>query len=106
MVLLREKGDIQVLIAPRVTSHVITVGKSASKRTASVSVTSLISSSTLSTANEFKNAIVEATINGTNITAMSDIGSSISFIDERLCKTLQLKLMPVEGKFFMDSTSL
>ncbi|KRY38352.1 Retrovirus-related Pol polyprotein from transposon gypsy [Trichinella spiralis] len=81
------------------------VYRSASKRTASVSVTSLISSSTLSTATEFKNAIVEATINGTNITALSDIGSSLSFIDERLCKTLQLKLLPVDGKFLMASTS-
>ncbi|KRX33791.1 hypothetical protein T05_12928 [Trichinella murrelli] len=71
----------------------------------SVSVTSLISFSTLSTATEFKNAIVEATINGTNITALIDTGNSLSFIDERLSKTLQLKLLPADGKVLMASTS-
>ncbi|XP_003370755.1 zinc knuckle protein [Trichinella spiralis] len=62
--------------------HFANVCRSASKRTASVSVTSLISSSSSSTATELKNAIVEAKINGANITALIDTGSSLSFIDE------------------------
>ncbi|KRX78435.1 Actin, acrosomal process isoform [Trichinella sp. T6] len=71
----------------------------------------LIGSSSSSTATELKNAIVEAKINGTNITALMDTGSSLSFIDERktlcmqLCKTLQLKLLPADGKVLMASTS-
>ncbi|OUC46565.1 zinc knuckle, partial [Trichinella nativa] len=62
--------------------HFAKVCRSASNRTASVSVTSLISSSSSPTATELKNAIVEAKINETNITALIDTGSSLSFIDE------------------------
>ncbi|KRZ96710.1 Retrovirus-related Pol polyprotein from transposon gypsy [Trichinella sp. T8] len=85
--------------------HFAKVCRSASKRTVSVSVTSLISSSSSSTATELKNAIVEAKINETNITALIDTGSSLSFIDERLCKTLEMKLLPADGKVLMASTS-
>ncbi|KRY22914.1 Retrovirus-related Pol polyprotein from transposon gypsy [Trichinella patagoniensis] len=85
--------------------HFAKVCRSASKRTAFVSVTSLVGSSSSSTATELKNAIVEAKINGTNITALIDTGSSLSFIDERLSKTLQLKLLPADGKVLMASTS-
>ncbi|KRX60337.1 Retrovirus-related Pol polyprotein from transposon gypsy [Trichinella sp. T9] len=42
----------------------------------------VVGSSSSSTATELKNAIVEAKINGTNITALMDTGSSLSFIDE------------------------
>ncbi|KRY07998.1 hypothetical protein T12_225 [Trichinella patagoniensis] len=63
--------------------HFAKVCRSVSKRTAFVSVTSLVGSSSSSTATELKNAIVEAKINGTNITALMDTGSSLSFIDER-----------------------
>ncbi|KRX35170.1 Retrovirus-related Pol polyprotein from transposon gypsy [Trichinella murrelli] len=62
--------------------HFAKVCISVSKRTAFVSVTSLVGSSSSSTASELKNAIVEAKINGTNITALMDTGSSLSFIDE------------------------
>ncbi|KRZ72456.1 Retrovirus-related Pol polyprotein from transposon 17.6 [Trichinella papuae] len=85
--------------------HFAKVCKSASKRTASASVTSLICSSSSPTATELKNAIVEAKINGTNISALIDTGSSLSLIDERLCKTLELKLLPTDGKVLMASTS-
>ncbi|KRY16777.1 hypothetical protein T12_10332 [Trichinella patagoniensis] len=85
--------------------HFAKVCRSASKRTAFVSVTSLVGSSSSSTATELENAIVEAKINGTNITALIDTGSSLSFIDERLCKTLQLKPLPADGKVLMASTS-
>ncbi|KRY15368.1 Actin, acrosomal process isoform [Trichinella patagoniensis] len=70
--------------------HFAKVCRSVSKRTAFVSVTSLVGSSSSSTATELKNAIVEAKINGTNITALMDTGSSLSFIDERqtLCYTI------------------
>ncbi|KRZ96753.1 Retrovirus-related Pol polyprotein from transposon 17.6 [Trichinella sp. T8] len=85
--------------------HFAKVCRSASKRTEFVSVTSLVGSSSSSTATELENAIVEAKINGTNITAQIDTGSSLSFIDERLCKTLQLKLLPADGKVLMASTS-
>ncbi|KRY59825.1 Retrovirus-related Pol polyprotein from transposon [Trichinella britovi] len=68
--------------------HFAKVCRSASKRTVSVSVTSLISSSSSSTATELKNAIVEAKINETNITALIDTGSSLSFIDERLSQNI------------------
>ncbi|KRX40031.1 Retrovirus-related Pol polyprotein from transposon gypsy [Trichinella murrelli] len=85
--------------------HFAKVCRSASKRTVSISVTSLISSSSSSTATELKNAIVEAKINETNITALIDTGSSLSFIDERLCKTLEMKLLPADGKVLMASTS-
>ncbi|KRX13315.1 Retrovirus-related Pol polyprotein from transposon 17.6, partial [Trichinella nelsoni] len=64
--------------------HFAKVCRSASERTAFVSVTSLVGSSSSSTATELKNAIVEPKINGTNITALIDTGSSLSFIDERL----------------------
>ncbi|KRY45454.1 Retrovirus-related Pol polyprotein from transposon gypsy [Trichinella britovi] len=63
--------------------HFAKVCISVSKRTAFVSVTSLVGSSSSSTASELKNAIVEAKINGTNMTALMDTGSSLSFIDER-----------------------
>ncbi|XP_003370497.1 conserved hypothetical protein [Trichinella spiralis] len=55
--------------------------------------------------NELKHAIVKAEINETNITALIDTGSSLSFIDERLCKTLQKKVFPADGKVLMASTS-
>ncbi|XP_003370003.1 zinc knuckle protein [Trichinella spiralis] len=63
--------------------HFAKVCRSASKRTVSVSVTSLISFSSSSTATELKNVIVEAKINEINITALIDIGSSLSFIDDQ-----------------------
>ncbi|KRZ14517.1 hypothetical protein T11_4705 [Trichinella zimbabwensis] len=55
--------------------HFAKVCRSASIRTASVSVTSLISSSFSPMATELKNAVVESKINGTNITALIDTGS-------------------------------
>ncbi|KRY49099.1 Retrovirus-related Pol polyprotein from transposon gypsy [Trichinella britovi] len=80
--------------------HFAKVCRSASKRTAFVSVTSLVGSSSSSTATELKNAIVEVKINGTNITALIDTGSSLSFIDERLTGTTSS-----DGKVLMASTS-
>ncbi|KRZ75194.1 Retrovirus-related Pol polyprotein from transposon gypsy [Trichinella papuae] len=85
--------------------HFAKVCKSASKRTACVSVMSLIISSSSPTTTELKNAIVEAKPNGTNISALIDNGSSLCFIDERLYKTLELKLLSADGKLLMASTS-
>ncbi|KRX21394.1 Retrovirus-related Pol polyprotein from transposon 17.6 [Trichinella nelsoni] len=86
--------------------HFAKVCRSASKRAVPVSVTSLISSFSSSTATELEIAIVEAKINETNITALIDTCSSLSFIDERLCKTLEMKPLTADGKVLMASTSL
>ena len=51
-------------------------------------------------------ASVAVTINGKNLTALIDLCSSDSFIDEYLAKNMNLKITAASKKIFMAQTTL